>query len=107
MPRLTNEQKQAIVLTFYGINPRTLQVDSVSMTRDRKLTRYGIGVPTRTQIIPDGVTPKSEVVTVFELSDIVEVAAHLSNEEFFKRQIEGLEARAKVMRAERDASKSA
>lgn len=101
--RLTIKQKGEIVSTFYGINPTTLQVDSVSVTRGGTLYRHGKGVPNHTHVIATGETPQSEIQIVYQLMDLIEIPSRLWADEYSKKRVAGLEAKAERMRAERDA----
>lgn len=103
MARLTSRQKREIVSTFYGINPKTLQVDSVSLTREGRLSRHGIGVPYHTHLIRQGETPRSEIAIVYELQHVIEIPTLLWNDEDSKRRVDELRARAAAMRAGRAA----
>jgi len=103
MVRLTSRQKQEVVSTFYGINPETLRVDSVSVTREGRLTRRGLGVPCHTHLIHRWDTPRSAIAIVFHLEQVIELPMHLWHHEDSKRRVDELRARASAMRAERDA----
>jgi len=105
MARLTNRQKQEIFSTCYGINPKTLQVDSVSVTKDGRLFRHGIGVPYHIHLIPKGATAQSEIAIVYELEDVIEIPMLLWNNDHHKTRVDELRARAAAMRAERDTGK--
>jgi len=103
--KLTSRQKQEIISTFYGINPRTLQVDSVSVTREGRLSRRGIGVTFHTHLIHQGETPRSEIGIVYELDHLIEIPTLLCNDDSSKRRLDELRARAAAMRSEREAEK--
>ena len=100
--RLTSRQKEEIVSTIYGINHDRCQLDRVSVTRGGTLTRSGKGLPTYRHVIHTGETPQSETQIVFHLTDLIEIPSHLWADEYSKKRIAELEAKAERMRAERD-----
>jgi hypothetical protein len=100
--RLTSRQKEEITSTFYGINRKTLQVESVSVTRGGGLRRSGKGVPNHSHVIHTGETPRSEIWIVYELTDLVEIPSLLWAADSSKQQIAQVEEKAARMRAERD-----
>ena len=100
--RLSKQQKEEFVSTFYGINHDTLQVDRVSVTQGGMLYRSGQGVPNHHHPIATGETPQTEIRIVYRLSDLIEIPSHLRADEYSKRRVAELEAKAAQMREERD-----
>lgn len=100
---LTSRQKEEIISTSCGINHDRCQVDRLSLTGAGTLTRSGIGLPTYRHSIHTGETPQAEIWTVFHLTDLIEIPSHLWADEYSKRRIAVLEAKAQRMRAEREA----
>jgi hypothetical protein len=68
MPGLTNRQKAQVIRHYYGINPKTFQVECVSETRGGRLSVWRNG-----QLMTHGLGGKdgrSECAIAFDLSDI-------------------------------------
>ena len=99
--RLTSRQKEEITSTFYGIDHDTCQVDRVSVTRGRVLTRQGQGLREYRHPIPTDETPESEIRIVFQLTDMIQVPTLPWVAKLYKGRIAELEAEAERMRAER------
>ena len=71
----TSQQLRAEATTnFYGINPSSLLVESVSLTRGGTLTHWQTGKAPSAYRIKGGRPPRSEVERVFRLTDIVAVS---------------------------------
>ncbi len=100
--RLTSRQKEEFVSTFYGINHDTLQVDRVSVTRGGTLYRSGKGVPKHRHVIATGETPQSEIRIVYQLTHLIEIPSHLWADDYSKKRIAELEAKAARMREGKD-----
>ena len=67
----TQAWKRQTKSTFYGINIHTLEVQSVSLSNEGVLTRWG---KNRSYSHPvGGRQPRSEVVIAFDLTDIIEL----------------------------------
>lgn len=68
--RGTKAQKQEIVQIFYGINPRTGCVESVSLSRDNKLTKYGSDATITQVVAMPGRKVETEIVVVLGLTEL-------------------------------------
>lgn len=67
------EYKAEHVATFYGINPLSNEVETVTLTRGMVLTRFrGDPYPTSYRI-KHGRPPAGQVARVFRLTDIIRV----------------------------------
>ena len=98
MPRkATKAYKNEVWEVFYGINPKTFEVESVSKSRGGVLTRWGKeGV--HTHPILTGRQARNEVVLVYGLTDIFVVNPHFENQESTRKRIEELKAKAAEMK---------
>jgi len=107
MVRKRRQNQEEIVETFFGINPETFEVESVSRTRGGTLSRWGKGGSYYTHHIEHGRAAQSEVGIVFGLTDIFSVPEILINSEDIKKRVQELEAKAaeKKRQAEEAAAK--
>ena len=72
----TSEQLRAeLTMTIYGLDPATLLLSTVTVTRGGMLTLFRKGGRTSSYRIKGGKPPRSEVVRVFGLTDIVVLTA--------------------------------
>ena len=86
------------VSTFYGINPKTLQIESVDLMRGRTLVKHGpLGM--HTHPIPAGRSPRGEVIGVYGLDDVIEVPFSMSCLDH--PEVESLKEKAATMRSMR------
>jgi hypothetical protein len=99
MAKRTKQSKEEIVKIFYGINSKTFEVESVSLTRGAVLTKFGKDLEYIRHPIA-GRDARTEVVIVFHLTEIFSVSAQMSDAESTKKRIEELEAKAMRMKAE-------
>jgi hypothetical protein len=97
MGRLTKQQQREIVSEFYGINLKTYEVESVSLTRGGMLTKWGKDA-TYIEHPVAGRQARTEVVIVFGLSEIFEVT-QFDDREYTKRKVAELQAKADTMKA--------
>lgn len=93
----TKAWKGEITTVFYGINPETLEVDRVTMTRDRTISRLSKSGAMHTHHVLQGRDPRTEVNVVYHLTDIVQLPAFLAAGD--KPQVKELEAKAAAMKA--------
>jgi hypothetical protein len=71
----SQELREEITTTFYGINPKTLHVESVTLSRGMMLQRWrGDANPSGFKI-KGGRPPRSQVAAVFGLTDILSLSA--------------------------------
>jgi hypothetical protein len=102
MARLTKPRKQETVTVFYGIN-RMLDVERVSLDRGGTLSRWGRDANLFSHHVGPNRHARSEVVIVFNLTDIIEMPPMAENDASNKQRINELEEKAARMRADRDA----
>ena len=103
MGRKTRQQQEEIVETFYGINPKTFKVESVSRTRGGTLTKWNEDAVPYSHHIEHGRDPKSEVLIVFGLIDIFGVPEFLVSSESTKMRINELKEKAGEMKRQKEA----
>ena len=97
MARLTKQQSQEIIGVFYGIN-REYEVERVSLTRGGTLSRWNKnGVYSHPTA---GRDPRTEVIVVFDLSDIVEVHQFSFGTEHEDKVVAEIKAKAAAKKAE-------
>jgi hypothetical protein len=99
MPRRTKYLHEETIATFYGINPRTFEVERVSLTRGRTLKKWTNAKEFMTHPIPPGRRPKAEIVTAWGLTELIEVLPHESYSEGTKRKVDELRAKAGELRS--------
>jgi hypothetical protein len=75
MTTKTSEQLKAeLIHLFYGIDPRTLFVGSVTVSRGGVLTCRRTGKPPSSYRIRDGKPAYEEIVRVFGLTDLISIS---------------------------------
>jgi len=76
MASKTSEQLRAeLIMTIYGIDPATLLVGEVAVTRGGTITWTRAGRPPSSYRIKSGKPPRNEVSRVFGLTDLIIVSA--------------------------------
>jgi hypothetical protein len=103
MARLTKRQKDEIITVFFGIDPESLDVIRVSLTRGGTLTRWGRGGHFHQHYVSPPRRAQDEVHIVYSLTDIIEVPVQFENNEMYKGRIDALAAKAKRMKEEKEA----
>lgn len=99
MARLTKREKDATIETFYGINPKTFEVESVHLTKGGHLIKYGRDLQSYSHYIEHNRDPRSEVRIVFGLTDIISFRTGMSDAEHIKGKIAELRAKAEAQQA--------
>jgi hypothetical protein len=102
--RTTNQAKNETVAIYHGINPRTFEVETVYVTRDGHMTKYGKDLDAYTHYSAHGNLHEVEIRIVFELRDMFWVHPQFSNEASTRERLEELKAKATQMRAEKEAN---
>jgi hypothetical protein len=99
MARLTNSQKNEIVEHYYGIDPTTHEVVSVSRTRGGTLLRMGrFGSVNHPIHSSNKDNPRNEVVVVWSLTDIISFPPQFLHAEYAKRELAELKEKAAAQR---------
>jgi hypothetical protein len=98
MARKTRRENEEIVETYFGINPKTFEVQTVSRTRGGTLTKWNSDAVPYSHHIEHGRNAQSEVRIVFGLTDIFGVPEVLVDSENTKKRVEELEVKAAEMR---------
>lgn len=73
--KTSQELKAELQTNFYGINPGSLRVECVSLTRGGLLTHWHAGRWPRTFRIKGGKAARVEIERVFHLTDIIAIGA--------------------------------
>jgi hypothetical protein len=102
MARLTRKQEEETVSTFYGINPKTFRVESVSLTRGGKLRKWGPDATFATHHLAHGRQAITEIIIVWGLTDLIEIYPRLEDSESTRKKLEELRAIAEAKRAEHE-----
>jgi hypothetical protein len=97
--RGTQAWKRQTRCTLYGINVHTLEVESVSLTNGGMLTRWSKSGPYSHPVA--GRQPRSEVVIVFNLTDVIELYPPLDT--WQTDSVKRLQEKAADMRGEKEA----
>ena len=100
MARLTNREKQEIVEVFFGINPRTFDVERVSLTRDNLLQHWSSDVMLSHPVLFDR-SARAEIIITWGLTDLFSTVVQFEESEDTKRQIAGLTAKAEALKKTR------
>ena len=99
----TKAWKQEIIRTYYGVNRKTFDVENVTETRGGTLTKWmKDGMPLTSATRPGSPT-RSEIVTVFGLTDIIEVSPQFEDQQSTKQRVDDLRAKAAKLKQEREA----
>jgi hypothetical protein len=69
--KTSEELRAELTMTIYGIDPATLLVSAVTVTRGGVLTLFRTGGRSSSYRIRGGKPPRSEVARVFGLTDIL------------------------------------
>jgi hypothetical protein len=98
LARLTRRGGEEIIETLYGINPKTFEVETVSLNRGGELRKLGKDVEPRTHHVAHARDPKSEARIAFGLTNVFSVPQALVDQESTKRRVEELRKRAAEMK---------
>jgi hypothetical protein len=98
MAKGTQQSREEITELFYGINPTTFEIESVSKTRGGMLTRSAKDGLIISHPMTRGGDTQNEIALVFGLMDVFSVPAKLWNSERRVRQVEELRAKAAKLR---------
>jgi len=99
MSNLTKRQQDQIFSTFYGINRKTFEIESVYLTQGGTLTSWGRDGSLTTLPVSYGRRARDEVVIAFELTEIFETYAELESAENTKLRVAALQQKADAMKA--------
>ena len=91
------------ITVFYGIEPNTLDVTRVSLTRGGTLTQWGRGGHTHRHYVIPPRCALDEIHIVYSLTHIIEIPTRLEHEQAFKDRIAGLRETAKRLREKQEA----
>lgn len=103
MARKTRRQQEEIINEIYGINSKTFEVESISVTRGGTMTRYGKDGGFYTHHIEHGRPARGEAGIVFGLVELVDVHPLYAGAEQRKIITERLKVKAAEMKAESEA----
>jgi hypothetical protein len=88
-----------VTTNFFGINPKTYEIESVSLTRGGTLLRVGDGADNWSATVPVAAA-RHEIAVRLGLVEIVETSAQTTGEELRRKIIEDLETKAEIMKQE-------
>jgi len=100
--RLNRRESEQIIETFYGINPVTFKIESVSLNRGGELSKWGRDAELKRHHMGDR-DPQEEVRIVFGLTDVFSLQAH-ADDKSIKKRIEELRKRASEMKRQKFAA---
>ncbi|MBI5322527.1 hypothetical protein [Bradyrhizobium sp.] len=89
-----------ITTNFFGINPKTYEVESISLTRGGALSRVGDGSKYWNAKVPDAAAAKQEIAHRLGLVEIVEASVQSTGEQQLRKIMEDLETKAEIMKQE-------
>lgn len=99
MSKPETRAKDEITTNFFGINPKTYEIESISLTRGGTLSRVSDGADKWSVDVPV-TAAKHEIAVRLGLVEIVETSTHNSDEEQRRKIIEDLETKAEIMKQE-------
>lgn len=88
-----------VTTNFFGINPKTYEVESLSLTRGGTLLRAGNGAEYWSASVPVA-SAKHEIAVRLGLVEIVEASVQNTSEEQRRKIMEDLETKAEIMKQE-------
>lgn len=100
MARRTKQQESETVETFWGINPKTFEVECVSLTRGGMLRKFNADMIQSNHAVLFGRKPIHEVSIVWGLTDIISFPTIQDGSEYAKRGIAELKELAAKKKAE-------
>jgi hypothetical protein len=86
--------------TFYGINPITYEVETVTLSKNGVLRKYGQDAEDR--ILKPGQSPQTEIVRAWHLRDLISFRLCATTEDNFRRVLSNLASKAAKMKEEAD-----
>ena len=89
-----------VTTNFFGINPKTYEIESMSLTRGGTLSRIGGGAGNWSTKVPDAATARQEIAHRLGLVEIVEASAQDTGEQQRQKIMEDLETKAEIMKQE-------
>jgi hypothetical protein len=101
MARMTKREEAEFVRVYYGIHTPTGTVRDVWLQRNGKLVMTGKDLTTTTAFVGPGRSAESELVVVFNLSDVFSASIGQVDSEGTKRQLDELRAKAAAMNVPR------
>jgi hypothetical protein len=105
MAKKTRPDPHEYITNYYGINPKTFEVESVSETRGGLLSKWSKDGDLKTHQINHGRRGRSEVHVAWGLLEIKEAATQFDTNENTKRITDELERKAATMKAEAEKDK--
>jgi hypothetical protein len=102
MARLTEHEQGLTVETFYGINPTTFEIESVSLTKGGVLRKHGRDMQFHEHALLDGHSPQTEIVIVWHLRELISFPEGIFSEEEKARSLGELKAKAAKMKEENE-----
>lgn len=99
MTKPEKRPEDEITTNFFGINPKTYEVETITLTRGGTLVRSGERAESWRASVPVG-SVKHEIAARLGLLEIVETSAENAGEEQRRSIMEDLETKAEIMRQE-------
>ena len=96
----STHQRLEIEGTFYGINPITYEVETVTLYKNGVLRKYGQEIEER--ILKPGQSPQTEIVRIWHLRDLMSLDASTGTDIRFRSALSSLASRAAKMKDEAD-----
>ena len=96
----STHQRQEIDQTFYGINPVTYEVETITLYNNGVLRKYGQEIEER--ILKPGQSPQTEIVRIWHLRDLLSFHASSATDDRFRSALSNLANKAAKMKEEAD-----
>lgn len=99
MTKPEKSSQDEITTNFYGINPKTYEIENIALTRGGTLLRMGDGADFWSAKVPVAAA-KHEIAARLGLVEIVETNVQDTHEGQRRKIIEDLETKAEIMKQE-------
>lgn len=96
----STHQRLEIDETFYGINPITYAVETVTLYKNSVLRKYGQEMEECT--LKPGQSPQTEIVRIWHLRDLISFRVSSATDDRFLRALSNLATKAAKMKEEAD-----
>ena len=96
----STHERLEIEETFYGINPITYEVETVTLYMSGVLLKYGQEL--QEQILKPKQSPQTEIVRIWHLRDLMSFKASSATDDRFRSALSSLASKAAKMKEEAD-----
>lgn len=94
------KSEDQITTNFFGINPKTYEIETISLTQGGALSRMGDSTENWNARVPDAAAARQEIAHRLGLVEIVEASVQSTGEQQLRKIMEDLETKAEIMKQE-------